>query len=321
MKRYDKIVENAKKVIEIEGAAIANLSNYIDYHFVKALRAIQYSKGRVIVSGVGKSAIIGQKIVATFNSTGTPAVFMHATDAVHGDLGNIQKEDVVLCMSNGGNSPEIKALVPLIKSYGNKVIGMTSNKDSFLAKNADFLLYAPVDQEACPNNLAPTTSTTVQLVMGDALAICLIKRTSFTKSDFAKYHPGGSLGKKMYLKIGDLVVNNEVPAVQPETPVNEVIIEISKKRLGATAVLDNNKIAGIITDGDLRRMIEKTKDFSNLAAKDIMNSQPKMLNSKTLATTALKQMAENGIKQLLVTDNKNYIGMVHMQDLAKEGIF
>ena len=321
MKRYDKIVENAKKVIDIESKAIANLSNFIDYHFVKALRAIQYSKGRVIVTGIGKSAIIAQKIVATFNSTGTPAVFMHAADAVHGDLGNILKEDVVLCISNSGNSPEIKVLIPFIKNYGNKVIGLTGNKESFLAKHSDFLLYAPVEQEACPNNIAPTTSTTVQLVIGDALAICLIKRTSFTKNDFAKYHPGGSLGKKLYLKVSDLIANNETPVVNPETPINEVIIEISKKRLGTTAVLKNQKIVGIITDGDLRRMIEKTTNFTNLVAKDIMNPEPKTIDQEMMAIVALDQMKNNSIKQLLVTENKKYKGVVHMHDLAKEGIF
>lgn len=304
----------------MEAKAIQNLADLVDENFEKAVNAILESHGRVIVTGIGKSANIATKIVATFNSTGTPAVFMHAADAIHGDLGNIQESDVVICISKSGNTPEIKVLLPLIRDYGNKIIAITGNTDSFLGKHADFVLNAYVEKEACPNNLAPTTSTTAQLVIGDALAVCLLSLKDFTSRDFAKYHPGGALGKKLYLRVNEVVANNERPAVQTTTPIKDVIIEISKKRLGTTAVLENDALVGIITDGDIRRMLERDTDISGLQARDIMSADPIRVSSDTMAVKALDIMEKNNITQILVTDGDKYAGVVHFHDLLKEGI-
>lgn len=321
-KKPNTIIENALQTIELESKAIANLTNLIDTDFEDAVNFIFESKGRVIITGIGKSAIIANKIVATMNSTGTPAIFMHAADAIHGDLGNIQQDDTVICISKSGNTPEIKVLVPLIQNYGNKLIALTGNATSFLGKNADFTLNCYVEKEACPNNLAPTTSTTAQLVMGDALAVCLLEMKEFTSNDFAKYHPGGALGKKLYLRISDLIANNELPIVAKDTPVKDAIIEISNKRLGATAVLEDKKVVGMITDGDIRRMLENNKDIRTLTAKDIMTQNPKTLNANDMAIDALRTLEDHGITQILVTDDQeHYVGIVHLHDLIKEGIF
>jgi arabinose-5-phosphate isomerase len=321
LKNNNSIIENAKLTILNESKAIANLVNFLNDDFKNAVNFIYNSKGRVIVTGIGKSANIATKIVATLNSTGTPAIFMHAADAIHGDLGTIQNDDVVICISKSGNTPEIKVLVPLIKNYGNKIIAITGNIESFLGKNADYVLNSYVEKEACPNNLAPTSSTTAQLVMGDALAICLLELKNFTSKDFAKYHPGGALGKKLYLRVNDLINKNELPKVSPNTPIKDVIIEISKKRLGTTAVIESNKIVGIITDGDLRRMLETNSDISHLIAKDIMSKNPKTIKSNEMAINALKMLEENNITQILVEDNTTFVGVVHLHDLLKEGIF
>jgi arabinose-5-phosphate isomerase len=315
------ILKIAKHTISIESKAIANLINLLDKDFENAVKFILKSKGRVIVTGIGKSANIASKIVATLNSTGTPAVFMHAADAIHGDLGIVQKDDVVICISKSGSTPEIKVLIPLIKDSKNKIIAMTGNIDSYLAQQADFVLNTFIEQEACPNNLAPTTSTTAQLVMGDALAICLLEMKDFTSKDFAKYHPGGSLGKRLYLRVNDLVEKNEVPRVGLNENVTDVIIEISEKRLGATAVLDtNNIIVGIITDGDIRRMLKNHLNLTELRAKDIMSKNPKSIDADAMAIEALDIMEQNNITQLLVTENGTYKGVVHLHDLLKEGI-
>jgi arabinose-5-phosphate isomerase len=314
------ILQTAKDTILIEAEAIKQLAELVDDDFEKAVMTIYESEGRVIVTGIGKSANIAAKIVATMNSTGTPAVFMHAADAIHGDLGNIQQNDVVICISKSGNTPEIKVLLPLIKNYGNKIIAITGNKDSFLGEHADHTLSSYVEKEACPNNLAPTTSTTAQLVIGDALAICLLNLKDFSSKDFARYHPGGTLGKKLYLRVSELAANNEVPKVDKHAPVKDVIIEISKKRLGTTAVVENDMIIGIITDGDIRRMLEKSADINSLEAKDIMSANPISVNADTMAVNALDIMQKNNITQILVTENGKYSGVVHFHDLLKEGI-
>ncbi|HAX15814.1 MAG: D-arabinose 5-phosphate isomerase [Leeuwenhoekiella sp.] len=305
----------------MELEAVANLHTLIDQDFAKAVSCIYNAKGRVIISGVGKSAIIAQKIVATLNSTGTPAVFMHAADAIHGDLGTIQKDDVVICLSNSGNTAEIKVLIPLIKNQENTVIAMTSNKNSFLAKQADALILAYAEKEACPHNLAPTTSTTVQLVMGDALALALLDLRGFSKEDFAKYHPGGALGKRMYLRVNELVALHDKPEVNPDTPIKKVIVEISHKRLGVTAVTEGSKIVGIITDGDIRRMLETNEVLTGLTAASIMSKNPKQITVDAMATEALDLLETNSITQLLAVDSaNNYAGVVHLHDLIKEGI-
>ena len=323
MKNNNSILNTAKETILLESNAIANLATLIDDNFSKAITFILASKGRVIVTGIGKSANIANKIVATLNSTGTPAIFMHAADAIHGDLGNVQKDDVVICISKSGNTPEIKVLVPLIKNYGNKIVAITGNIDSFLGKNADFPLNTFVEKEACPNNLAPTTSTTAQLVMGDAIAVCLLKLNNFSSKDFAKYHPGGALGKQLYLRVSDLIKNNQVPQVSENDSVAKVIVEISEKRLGVTAVLNaKNAIVGIITDGDIRRMLSKSTTIDNFTAKDIMGKNPKTILNDAMAVEALERLENNNITQILVTDLENkYIGVVHLHDLIKEGIF
>lgn len=322
MKKINTIKNTAKETILTESNAIANLANLIDVDFEEAVKFILNSNGRVIVTGIGKSANIATKIVATFNSTGTPAIFMHAADAIHGDLGNVQKEDVVICISKSGNTPEIKVLIPLIKNYGNKIVAITGNINSYLGENADFTLNAFVEKEACPNNLAPTTSTTAQLVLGDALAVCLLNLRGFTSRDFAKYHPGGALGKRLYLRVSDLVQNNKVPKVNETDSIANVIVEISEKRLGVTAVLNDEKLVGIITDGDIRRMLSKTTEISKFTAKDIMGTKPKTIAEDAMAIDALNTMESNSISQMLVVDNKNnYVGVVHLHDLIKEGIF
>jgi arabinose-5-phosphate isomerase len=317
----DKIISAALRTIELETNAVNGLKEFIDADFVKAVLAIAESKGRLIVSGIGKSAIIAQKIVATLNSTGSPAVFMHAADAIHGDLGMIQATDVVLVISKSGNSPEIKVLAPLVKSFGNTLIGMVGNTDSFLALNSDIVLNTTVDQEACPINLAPTSSTTAQMVMGDALAVSLMELKGFDSSDFAKYHPGGTLGKKLYLRVEELAAQNAKPKVLPTATIKEVIIEMTQKRLGAAVVVDDaENISGIITDGDLRRMLEKADSFENLRAKDIMSANPKTIAADILAVYALEEMRKHNISQLVVEDNKKYAGIIHLHDLVKEGI-
>ena len=322
MKKLNPILQTAKETILLESEAIANLAKLLDENFEKAVNFILNSNGRVIVTGIGKSANIATKMVATFNSTGTPAIFMHAADAIHGDLGNVQENDVVICLSKSGNTPEIKVLVPLIKNYGNKIIAITGNIDSFLGKNADFPLNTFVEKEACPNNLAPTTSTTAQLVMGDALAVCLQDLRGFTKKDFAKYHPGGALGKRLYLRVSDLIKNNQIPKVNTSDSITKVIVEISERRLGVTAVLEHEKIVGIITDGDLRRMLSKTTDINHFTAKDIMGKNPKTVQENAMAIEALEKLESNNITQILVVDaQEKYIGVVHLHDLIKEGIF
>jgi len=321
LKKNKDILNIAKQTILEESKAIANLIQFLDSDFKNSVNFILKAKGRVIITGIGKSANIATKIVATFNSTGTPAVFMHAADAIHGDLGNILEDDVVICISKSGNTPEIKVLVPLIKNNKNTIIAITGNKDSFLGKNADFVLNTFVEKEACPNNLAPTSSTTAQLVMGDALAVALLEMRDFTSQDFAKYHPGGALGKKLYLRVNNLLENNLVPFVLENAPLKDIIIEISEKRLGATAVLDNNKeLKGIITDGDIRRMLTNTIDFNNITAKDIMTKNPKTIKADAMAIDALQLMEENNISQLIVTENNQYIGIIHIHELIKEGI-
>ncbi len=320
MKLSDQIISTAKETISNEAEAIANLENFIDEEFTKAVEIIYRSKGRVIVTGIGKSAIIANKIVATLNSTGTPSIFMHAADAIHGDLGTVQENDVVICISKSGNSPEIKVLVPLIKNFNNTLIALTGNMESFLAKEADSVLNCYIEKEACPNNLAPTTSTTAQMVMGDALAICLLNLKGFSSKDFAKYHPGGTLGKKLYLRVADITSQNQTPKVSPETEVANAIIEISEKMLGVTAVLENDKIIGIITDGDIRRMLKNHSEIKGLKVKDIMSKNPKTIEHDKLAIEALEVMEENQITQLLAVEDGKYSGVVHIHNLIREGI-
>lgn len=320
MKGTIDIIDIAKQTIHSEMVAINKLIDYVDEDFAKAVNHILKSSGRVVITGIGKSAIIASKIVATMNSTGTPAIFMHAADAIHGDLGIIQEDDVVICISKSGNTPEIKVLIPLLKRGKNKLIGITSNKNSVLAQQSDCILYAHVEKEACPNNLAPTTSTTAQLVLGDALAVCLLKMKNFGSIDFAKYHPGGALGKRLYLKVADIVANNQKPKVTPDADIRKVIVEISEKMLGVTAVMDGQIIAGIVTDGDIRRMLNKNDSISGLTAKDIMTKNPKTIDSETLAVDALELMETNKITQLLVTEKGNYVGVIHLHNLIQEGI-
>ena len=320
MKNKKSILSIAKKTIENEAEAIKNLISQLDAEFEDATKCIFKSKGRVIVSGVGKSAIIAAKITATLNSTGTPAIFMHAADAIHGDLGTVLKDDVVICISKSGNTEEIKMLIPLIKRGNNKLIGITGNKASVLGKQADFVLNTFVEKEACPNNLAPTTSTTAQLVMGDALAISLLELRGFSSADFAKYHPGGALGKKLYLRVDDIVGTNLKPEVAINADVKSVIVEISEKMLGVTAVIEKNKVVGVITDGDIRRMLNKYDNIASLTAKNIMSSNPKTIQADVLAVKALETMQDMGISQLLVLKEKEYAGVVHLHNLIKEGI-
>jgi arabinose-5-phosphate isomerase len=319
--KHQFIIESAMRTIQMQSASIEYLTHFVDDAVVAAVEKIAACKGRLVVSGIGKSAIVAQKIVATMNSTGTPALFMHAADAIHGDLGMIQQGDVVMIISKSGDSPEIKVLTPLIKNFGNTVIGMVGNLKSFLAAQSDIILNTTVHLEACPNNLAPTNSTTAQMVMGDVLAICLMETKEFKTGDFAKYHPGGALGKKMYLRVSDLILQHNMPVVHINDDVKKAIVEISNKRLGATAVLGNkDEIIGIITDGDVRRMFEKHEDFKGLMAKDIMSINPKLIEIDTLAVQALEQMKEYNISQLLVVNSNAYVGILHVHDLMREGI-
>ncbi len=314
------IKKTAIDTLELEAAAIHNLAQFIDDDFIKVVNQILDLQGRIIVTGIGKSAIIAQKIVATFNSTGTPAIFMHAADAIHGDLGIIQKHDLIIALSKSGNTPEIKVLVPFLKQTGNTLVAMVGNMDSFLSHHANFILNTSVEREACPNNLAPTTSTTAQLAMGDALAVCLQTCRQFSDRDFAKYHPGGTLGKQLYLKVSDLSDHNGKPEVSPLASVREVLITITKYRLGATAVIDADKVVGIITDGDIRRMLEKYEDLAHLTANDMMTRNPKVIKREALAADALHSMRQHNISQLLVIQENHYAGIIHIQDLLKEGI-
>lgn len=319
-KSVDKTIVLAKSTLNIEADSIRNLQNYIDESFAKIVELIFQSNGRVVVTGIGKSAIIAQKIVATFNSTGTPSIFMHAADAIHGDLGTLQKSDTVICISKSGNTQEIKVLVPLLKQGGNKLIALVGNIDSYLAKNADHILNATVDKEACPHNLAPTSSTTAQLALGDALAVCLLDYRDFSSADFAKFHPGGALGKKLYLKVADISSQNKHPKVKVGDSLKTVIMEISSSLLGATAVLDGDVLVGVITDGDLRRMLESQDSIDSLVASDVMNKTPKKIEASALAIDALQLIEKHSITQLVVTDADKYAGFVHLHDLLKEGI-
>lgn len=320
MKTNKNILEIAKKTILSESKSIAKLADLLKDDFVKATEIIFNSKGRLVVTGIGKSAIIAQKIVATMNSTGTPSLFLHASEAIHGDLGMVLPDDVVICISKSGNSPEIKVLVPIVKNFGNTLIAITGNITSFLAKGADFILDTTIEIESCPNNLAPTNSTTAQLVMGDALAVCLMELREFNPQDFAKYHPGGALGKKLLLRVGDMLDQSHKPEVAPETNIKKVIFEISEKRLGVTAVIENNKVIGIITDGDIRRMLNNNDTFAHLTAKDIMTKSPKMIQLSDMVTDALNILEDFSITQLVVLENEQYKGVLHLHDILKEGI-
>ena len=321
MKLVKNIQNIAKGVLLNEATALQKLSSLIDEKFEKCVLDIYKSKGRVVITGIGKSAIVANKIVATLNSTGTPALFMHAADAIHGDLGMIQKDDIVICLSKSGNTPEIKVLVPLIKRTGSILVGLVSNVDSYLGQQSDHVLNATIDEEACPNSLAPTTSTTAHMAIGDALAVCLMELNNFTSEDFAKYHPGGALGKQLYLKVDDIYVQNEVPIVKQSTLFKEVILEISSKRLGAAAVVnESEELIGIVTDGDLRRAIEKGFDLDKVAASKIMSGMPKNVDKGDFAVKALNIMQQNSISQVIVLDHGKVVGFVHLHDLLKEGI-
>ncbi len=320
MKTRPEILSIAHNTLRMEAEGISALIPRVNNDFAVIIEYILHLKGRVIVTGVGKSAIIAQKIVSTFNSTGTPAVYMHAGDAIHGDLGIIQKDDVVMCLSRSGNTAEIKVLIPLLKQSGNKLIGMVGDLNSYLAKHSDLVLDVTVEKEACPHNLAPTTSTTAQMATGDAIAVCLLECREFTHEDFAQYHPGGSLGKRLYLKVKDLAINNEKPFVSLDTTIKDVIVRITKNRLGAVAVLNKNKIEGVITDGDIRRMMERYDSISGLTARDIMGTMPYRISEDELAVNALELMRTNNITQILVVKDNAYTGMVHLHDLLREGI-
>lgn len=317
----EDVIKQALATIDMEATSVEKLKGYVDESFVKVVEVIHSSNGRVVITGIGKSAIIAQKIVATLNSTGTPALFMHAADAIHGDLGMIQEHDVVIIISKSGESPEIKVLIPFIKNFGNPVIALCGNEQSYLAKNADYLINSTVSQEACPNNLAPTTSTTAQLVMGDALAVCLLSLKGFTAEDFARFHPGGALGKRMYLRVSDLSKANERPSVKEHASLKEIIYEISSKRLGATVVTnDNGDLLGIITDGNIRRMLENHNNTADLKASDIFTENPKTIEESELAATALEMIRKHNITQIVVVNEGKYAGMVHLHDLIREGL-
>ncbi|WP_310556185.1 KpsF/GutQ family sugar-phosphate isomerase [Flavobacterium sp.] len=316
----ENILASAKKTILSESASIAKLSDFLTDDFAKSVEIIFNCKGRLVVTGIGKSAIIAQKMVASFNSTGTPSLFLHAAEAIHGDLGMVQPNDVTICISKSGNSPEIKALVPLLKRFGNPLIGMTANLTSYLGKESDYILNAHVDEESCPNNLAPTNSTTAQLVLGDALAVCLMEIRDFKSEDFAKYHPGGALGKKLLLRVGDMLDMSHKPMVTSDSSIKKVIFEISEKRLGVTAVIENEKLIGIITDGDIRRMLNNNDTFTHLSAKDIMTKNPKTIELKSMVVDAFNILEDNSITQLVVVDQGKYAGILHLHDILKEGI-
>ncbi len=315
-----QILDIVRKTITEESQSISKLNDYLTEEFAEAVLKVFETKGKLIVTGIGKSAIIAQKIVATLNSTGTPSSFLHASEAVHGDLGMVQPGDIIICISKSGNSPEIKVLVPLLKRYGNILIGMTSDRNSFLGKESHYIMHAHVDREACPNNLAPTNSTTAQLVLGDALAVALMQLRNFKSEDFALYHPGGALGKKLLLRVADMLDTTHTPQVSPDASIKTVIVEISEKRLGVTAVIDNNKVIGIITDGDIRRMLNANDTFTHLTAKDIMTKNPKHIGSDILVSEALSVLENNAITQLVVLDNGEYKGILHLHDILKEGI-
>jgi arabinose-5-phosphate isomerase len=316
----ETILATAKKTLLSESKSIENLVNYLDEDFAKSVSAIYNTKGRLVVTGIGKSALIAQKIVATLNSTGTPSLFLHAAEAVHGDLGMILPEDIIICISKSGNSPEIKVLAPLLKRFGNTLIGMTADKNSFLGKESHYIMHAYVESEACPNNLAPTNSTTAQLVLGDALAVCLMELRNFKSEDFAVYHPGGALGKKLLLRVKDMLDTTHKPMVTPDASIKKVIMEISEKRLGVTAVIEKNQVIGIITDGDIRRMLNNRDTFSDLTARDIMTKNPKNISSNLLVSEALNVLENNAITQLVVIDSDEYKGILHLHDILKEGI-
>jgi len=320
LRNLETIKNTALDTIEKEINAIKGLRNSVNDDFVRCAEHIFGSKGRVIITGIGKSAIIGNKIVSTLNSTGTPSIFMHAADAIHGDLGIIMEEDTIMCISKSGETPEIKVLVPLLRNRKNILIAMVGNVNSYLARQADYVIDTTVEAEACPNNLAPTSSTTAQLVMGDALAVCLLKMRGFTEKDFARFHPGGSLGKRLYMKVSDIYIRNEAPKVDIEADLRTVIVEISSKRLGASIVTENGKLAGIITDGDLRRLLMKTTRLDNVRARDIMSHNPKVIDAGSLVVHALDIMRQNNITQLAVMDNNEYVGVIHLHDIIKEGI-
>ena len=320
MSTIETILATAKRTLLSESQSIENLVNYLDADFAKSVTEIYNTKGRLVVTGIGKSALIAQKIVATLNSTGTPSMFLHAAEAVHGDLGMVQPEDIVICISKSGNSPEIKVLAPLLKRFGNTLIGMTADKNSFLGKESHYILHAYVESEACPNNLAPTNSTTAQLVLGDALAVCLMEMRNFKSEDFAVYHPGGALGKKLLLRVKDMLDTTHKPMVTPDSSIKKVIMEISEKRLGVTAVIENNQVIGIVTDGDIRRMLNTRDTFTDLTANDIMTKNPKNINSTILVSEALDILENNSITQLVVIDNNEYKGILHLHDILKEGI-
>ena len=320
MNKKIDILKTAKGCFTNQSNAIAVLKDQLNKDFVNVIELIFKSNSRLVITGIGKSALIGMKITATLNSTGTRSIFMHAADAIHGDLGTVAKEDIVLFISKSGDTPEIKAVVPLVKTMGNNIIGMTGNPSSYLAQESNYVLSVAIQKEACPNNLAPTTSTTAQLVMGDAIAICLLEMRGFDKNNFAQFHPGGSLGKALYLKVKTLVGRKNIPAVRPNSSLSDVIIEIGEKLVGATAVLENEKVCGIITDGDIRRVLEKTSDLSSIRAKDIMNPNPKMIEADILASEALNTMQKNNISQLLVMKNDEFIGIVHLHNILNEGI-
>ena len=320
MKSKKSIIDTGVNTLQLEAQSILGLIKNINEDFIRVVELIIAGQGRVIVTGIGKSAIIAQKIVATFNSTGTPAIYMHAADAVHGDLGMIQKKDIIICISKSGNTAEIKVLIPLLKQAGNIVIGMVGQLESELAKQADLILNTTVEKEACPHNLAPTTSTTAQLAMGDALAMCLLHARNFNEDDFARFHPGGSLGKRLYLRVGELALKNQKPSISAEASVKDVIVEISQNRLGAVVVIESNLILGIITDGDIRRMLEKYSDLTNIKARDIMSIQPKTVDKEVLAINALQIIKQNNITQLLITHEGKYYGVIHLHDLLQEGV-
>ncbi len=314
------ILATAKKTIVSESQSIAKLADFLNENFAEAVQKIYQSKGRLVVTGIGKSAIIAQKMVASFNSTGTPSLFLHAAEAIHGDLGMLQKDDIVICISKSGNSPEIKVLVPLLKRFDNLLIAITGNMSSFLAQGSDLVLNTTVDYESCPNNLAPTNSTTAQLVMGDALAVCLMEMRDFKAEDFAVYHPGGALGKKLLLRVKDMLENSLKPIVAPDASIKKVIFEISEKRLGVTAVVDKNKVVGIITDGDIRRMLNDRDSFADLTAQDIMTKNPKTTTSEAMVIDAFNLMEDFKITQLIVVDDSEFKGVLHLHDILKEGI-
>jgi arabinose-5-phosphate isomerase len=320
LKSKEQTLETARNTIILEANSLLTVAEKIDNQLFQIVEQIIQSKGRVIVTGIGKSAIIGQKIVATLNSTGTPSIFMHAADAIHGDLGIIQEHDIIICISKSGNTPEIKLLVPLLKRGNNCLIAICGNRESYLGIQSDYYLDTYVEKEACPNNLAPTTSTIAQLAIGDALAVCLLESRNFTSEDFAKFHPGGALGKQLFLKVSDVIQTNEIPAVKPKSNIKDVLNEITSKRLGATAVEENNTIVGIITDGDIRRMLEKYDNISGIIASDIMNKAPKIIDANELAADALIVLKKYHINQLIVMNENNFAGILHIQDLMREGI-